>query len=57
MDSDLAVSVLTGAGFVRGRCGPGRAMFLPVERTMFGLYRGEVENIFVVRDPGACKPG
>jgi hypothetical protein len=55
MDSDQAVARLRGAGFVRGRCGPARAMFLPDQLTMFGLYRGEVEHIFVVRDSGACE--
>jgi hypothetical protein len=47
--------MLRDAGFVRGRCGPARAMFLPDQLTMFGLYRGEVEHIFVVRDSGACE--
>ncbi len=54
-DSERAIETLRGAGFRLGRCGPGRALFLPDERTMFGLYRGEVESVFVVRDSGACR--
>ena len=53
-DSDEAISTLRGNGFLSGRCGPARALYTPDERTMFGLYRGEVEHIFVVRDSGAC---
>jgi hypothetical protein len=56
-DNDQAVPVLRDAGFRLGRCGPGRAMYATDGfDTLFGLYRGEVENIFVVRDPGACRP-
>ncbi len=51
--SEQAISTLKGAGFVLGRCGPARALYLPGERTSFGLYRGEVEHIFVVRQ-SAC---
>ncbi len=54
-DRDTAVSTLRDAGFRLGRCGPARAMYLPDELTMFGLYRGEVEHIFVVRDSGSCE--
>ena len=51
---DEAVRVLRGAGFRLGRCGPGRAMHTPNDRTQFALYGGEVENIFVVPDSGRC---
>jgi hypothetical protein len=54
-DSEQAIEALRAAGFRLGRCGPGRALFLPDQLTMFGLYRGEVENVFVVRDSGACR--
>lgn len=53
--SDTATSTLRGAGFQLGRCGPARALFLPNQLTMFGLYKGEVEHVFVVRDGGACE--
>jgi hypothetical protein len=53
-DSAEAISTLRGNGFFSGRCGPARALFTRDERTMFGLYRGEVEHIFVVRDSGSC---
>ena len=54
---DEAVRVLRGAGFRLGRCGPGRSLYKPDKRTTFDLYRGEVETIFVVRDPADCVPG
>lgn len=56
-DAAEAIETLRGNGFLSGRCGPARALFSRDERTMFGLYRGEVEHIFVVRDAGACETG
>ena len=56
-DRDRAVDVLRDAGFRLGRCGPARAMYdTGGFDTSFGLYKGEVEHIFVVRDPGSCEP-
>ena len=54
---DDAVQVLRGAGFRLGRCGPGRSLYKPDKRTTFDLYRGEVETIWVLRDPADCAPG
>jgi len=53
-DAGLATATLRANGFLSGRCGPARALYSRDERTMFGLYRGAVEHIFVVRDAGAC---
>ena len=57
MARDQAVDILRGAGFRVGRCGPARAMYDTTGfDTSFGFYQGEVEHIFVVRDPGTCEP-
>lgn len=55
-ERDRAVEILTAAGYVRGMCGPAKAMFTPEQTTSFALYKGEVENIFVMAEGGACEP-
>jgi hypothetical protein len=56
MDRARAVEILTAAGYVRGMCGPAKAMYTPAMTTSFALYKGEVENIFVMAEAAECEP-